>query len=161
YLGSAAVATAVLLSAARSNAASPEAPTASPPRAAPAAGAPGAPGAAAFGGPGAPGAEAFAGPAAARTGTAAPNPGVPAARVAPVGRPAELLRRMAAGGLTAALAVEFAASPGLTGGAGGDPPAGQQSAPFPAAVRVAGPRDLAAGTIRLRGTIPAVADALP
>jgi alkylation response protein AidB-like acyl-CoA dehydrogenase len=141
YLGSAAVATAALLSAARSNAASPEAPAASPPSAAP-------------------GAAAFAGPAAARTGTAA-NATAPAARVAPVSPAAELLRRMADGGLTAALAVEFAARPGLTGGAGDRPPAGQQSAPFPAAVRVAGPGDLAAGTIRLRGTIQAVADALP
>src|SRR5215831_14803017 len=59
YLGSAAVATALLLSAARSSAAGPADPAASPPRTAP-----GAPGAAAFGGPGAPGAGAFGGPAA-------------------------------------------------------------------------------------------------
>ena len=51
---------------------------------------------------------------------------------------------MADGGVTAALAVEFTARPG---------------ARFPAAVRVAGAG--ATGTTRLRGTIPAVADALP
>jgi len=139
YLGSAAVATAVLLSAARSSAASPAAPAASPPRTAQVA----------------PGAAAFGAPAAART-----EP-VAADRVAPISPAADLLRRMADGGLTAALAVEFAARPRLTGGTEGHPPASQQSAPFPAAVRVAGPGDLAAGTIRLRGTIPAVADALP
>ena len=138
YLGSAAVATAVLLSAARSSAASPAAPAASPSRTASVA-----PGAAAFGAQ------------AAGTGTAAAN------RVAPISPAADLLRRMADGGVTAALAVEFAARPGLTGGTEGHPPASQQSAPFPAAVRVAGPGGLAAGTIRLRGTIPAVADALP
>ena len=138
YLGSAAVATAVLLSAARSSAVSPAPPAASPPHAA-----------------GAPGAAAFGAPAAARTGTA------DASHAAPVSPAADLLRRMAEGGLTAALAVEFATRPGLTGGTEGQPPASQQSPPFPAAVRVAGPGDLAAGTIRLRGTIPAVADALP
>jgi alkylation response protein AidB-like acyl-CoA dehydrogenase len=145
YLGSAAVATAVLLSAARSSAVSPAPSAASPPRAAT-----GAPGAAV-----APGAAAFGAPVAARTGTAATS------RAAPVSPAAELLRRMAEGGLTAALAVEFAARPGLTGGTEGHLPASQQHPPFPAAVRVAGPDDLAAGTIRLRGTIPAVADALP
>ena len=138
YLGSAVVATAVLLSAARSSAVSPAPPAASPPHAA-----------------GAPGAAAFGAPAAARTGTA------DASHAAPVSPAADLLRRMAEGGLTAALAIEFAARPGLTGGIEGQPPASQQSPPFPAAVRVAGPGDLAAGTIRLRGTIPAVADALP
>jgi alkylation response protein AidB-like acyl-CoA dehydrogenase len=138
YLGSAAVATAVLLSAARSSAASPAAPAASPPRAASVA----------------PGAAVFAAPAAS-TGTAAPS------RAVPVSPAAELLRRMADGGLTAALAVEFAAPPALSGGAEGRPAASQQPAQFPAAVRVAGPSDQAAGTTRLRGTIPAVADALP
>ena len=138
YLGSAAVATAVLLSAARSSAASPAAPAASPPRAASVA----------------PGAAVFAAPAAS-TGTAAPS------RAAPVSPAAELLRRMADGGLTAALAVEFAARPALSGGAQGRPGAGQQPAQFPAAARVAGPGDQAAGTTRLSGTIPAVADALP
>ncbi len=57
---------------------------------------------------------------------------------------AGLLRRMADGGVTAALAVEFTTCPGAL---------------FPAAVRVAGAG--ATGTTRLRGTIPAVADALP
>jgi alkylation response protein AidB-like acyl-CoA dehydrogenase len=57
---------------------------------------------------------------------------------------AELLRRLADGRLTAVLAAEAAACPG---------------APFPASARVAGPGD--AGTTRLRGMIPAVADALP
>jgi alkylation response protein AidB-like acyl-CoA dehydrogenase len=134
YLGSAAVATAVLLSAARSHAASPEAPGASLLRAAP-------------------GAAAFAAPATASTGTSAAD------RAAPVSPAAELLRRMADGGLTAALAVEFAVGPRLSEGTGGRPPASQQSAPFPAAARVAGGN--AAGTTKLRGTIPAVADALP
>ena len=138
YLGSAAVATAVLRSAARSSAASPAAPTASSPRAASVA----------------PGAAVFAAPAAS-TGTAAPS------RAAPVSPAAELLRRMADGGLTAALAVEFGARPALSGGAEGRLAASQQPARFPAAVRVAGPGDQAAGTTRLRGTIPAVADALP
>ena len=138
YLGSAAVATAVLLSAARSSAASPAAPAASSPRAASVA----------------PGAAVFAAPAAS-TGTAAPS------RAAPVSPAAELLRRMADGGLTAALAVEFAARPALSGGAEDRPAASRQGTQFPAAVRVAGPSDQAAGATRLRGTIPAVADALP
>src|SRR5215469_247904 len=138
YLGSAAVSTAVLLSAARSSAASPAAPAAPSPGAASVA----------------PGAAAFAAPATS-TGTAAPS------RAAPVSPAAELLRRMADGGLTAALAVEFAAGPGLSEGAEGHPAASQQRTRFPAAVRVAGPGDGAARTTRLRGTIPAVADALP
>jgi len=59
-----------------------------------------------------------------------------------------LLRRMADGGLTAALAVPFVTMPGST---------------FPVSVRVAGQRqgDQAAGWSRLRGTIRGVADALP
>lgn len=58
-----------------------------------------------------------------------------------------LLRRMAAGELTAALAVPFVTAPG---GA------------FPVSIRVAGPQqgDQAAGWSRLRGTITGVADAL-
>jgi alkylation response protein AidB-like acyl-CoA dehydrogenase len=64
----------------------------------------------------------------------------------PVSPAAGLLRRMADGSLTAALAVECTARPG---------------GPFPAAARIAGPGNAAAGTTRLRGTIPAVADALP
>jgi len=60
----------------------------------------------------------------------------------------DLLRRMADGGVTAALAVPFATAPGSA---------------FPASVRVAGPRpgDAAAGVARLRGTVTGVADALP
>ena len=59
-----------------------------------------------------------------------------------------LIRRMADGGLTAALAVSFVIMPGSR---------------FPVTVRVAGsqPGDQAAGWSRLRGTISGVADALP
>jgi alkylation response protein AidB-like acyl-CoA dehydrogenase len=98
YLGSAAVATAVLLSAARS--------------------------------------------AAARTPATGAAPGT---RAAPVSPAAGLLRQLADGSLTAALAVTTATGSGT---------------PFPALARVAGRGD-AAGTVKLRGTIPAVADALP
>ena len=98
YLGSAAVATAVLLSAARSAAA----------------------------------------PAPATT------PATSSSRATPVSPAADLLRRMADGTLTAALAVETTARPG---------------APFPAAVRVAGQGS--DGMTRLRGTVFSVADALP
>jgi alkylation response protein AidB-like acyl-CoA dehydrogenase len=63
---------------------------------------------------------------------------------APVSPAADLLRRMADGELTAALAVPAATLPG---------------AAFPSAVRVAGSAD--GGMTKLRGTIPAVADALP
>src|SRR5580704_4952730 len=63
---------------------------------------------------------------------------------APVSPAADLLRRMADGELTAALAV---------------PPATLPGAAFPSAVRVAGSAD--GGMTKLRGTIPAVADALP
>ena len=63
---------------------------------------------------------------------------------APVSPAAELLRRMAGAAVTAALAVESTARPGT---------------PFPGATRVAGAS--AAGVTKLRGTIPAVADALP
>jgi alkylation response protein AidB-like acyl-CoA dehydrogenase len=60
----------------------------------------------------------------------------------------DLLRRMADGGVTVALAASFAAAPG---------------AGFPVSVRVAGPRpgDAAAGVARLRGMVSGVADALP
>ena len=98
YLGSAAVATAVLLSAARSAAA----------------------------------------PAPATT------PATSSSRATPVSPAADLLRRMADGTLTAALAVETTTRPG---------------APFPAAVRVAGQES--DGMTRLRGTVFSVADALP
>jgi alkylation response protein AidB-like acyl-CoA dehydrogenase len=63
---------------------------------------------------------------------------------APVSPAAGLLRRMADGELTAALAVPPATLPGEA---------------FPSAVRVAGLAD--GGMTKLRGTIPAVADALP
>ena len=61
---------------------------------------------------------------------------------------ADLLSRMADGGVTAALAVSFATAPGSA---------------FPAAVRLAGPRpgDAATGVARLRGMVTGVADALP
>ena len=60
----------------------------------------------------------------------------------------DLLRRMADGGVTVALAAAFAT-----------PPGGE----FPVAVRVAGPRpgDAQSGIARLRGTVTGVADALP
>jgi len=59
-----------------------------------------------------------------------------------------LLAKMADGGVTAALAVSFAAGPGSA---------------FPASVRVAGPKPADAGTgvARLRGMVSGVADALP
>jgi alkylation response protein AidB-like acyl-CoA dehydrogenase len=61
---------------------------------------------------------------------------------------ADLLAKMADGGVTAALAVPFATAPGSD---------------FPASVRVAGPRpgDAATGVARLRGMVSGVADALP
>jgi alkylation response protein AidB-like acyl-CoA dehydrogenase len=61
---------------------------------------------------------------------------------------ADLLAKMADGGVTAALAVPFATAPGSG---------------FPASVRVAGPRpgDDATGVARLRGMVSGVADALP
>jgi alkylation response protein AidB-like acyl-CoA dehydrogenase len=64
------------------------------------------------------------------------------------GAAASLLRRLADGATTAALAVEFTAWPG---------------AGFPTQVRLAGLRqgDVAAGVARLRGTVRSVADALP
>jgi alkylation response protein AidB-like acyl-CoA dehydrogenase len=63
-----------------------------------------------------------------------------------------LLRRMADGELTVALAVSFAV-----------PPAGTPGGRFPVTVRVAGSQqgDKAAGWSRLRGTVRGVADALP
>jgi alkylation response protein AidB-like acyl-CoA dehydrogenase len=61
---------------------------------------------------------------------------------------ADLLGRMADGGVTAALAVPFGTAPGSA---------------FPASVRLAGPRagDAATGVARLRGMVTGVADALP
>ena len=64
---------------------------------------------------------------------------------------ADLLAKMAVGGVTAALAIPFATAPGSD---------------FPASVRVAGPKpsDTATGVVpitRLRGMVTGVADALP
>ena len=61
---------------------------------------------------------------------------------------ADLLAKMAGGGVTAALAIPFASAPG---------------AAFPASVRVAGrrPGDASTGVARLRGMVTGVADALP
>jgi alkylation response protein AidB-like acyl-CoA dehydrogenase len=67
-------------------------------------------------------------------------------RTAPVSPAAALLRQLADGSITAALAVGTATAP---------------AAPFPALARVAGRGDAGSGTVKLRGTIPAVADALP
>jgi alkylation response protein AidB-like acyl-CoA dehydrogenase len=123
YLGSAAVATAVLLSAAKSAAAaSPDGPV---------------PGAAADGSPPRSGPAAMAYAAALRARAEA--------SAAPVSPAAGLLRQLADGSLTAALAVSVTARPGTA---------------WPAAVRVAG-QGAEAGTVRLRGTVRAVADALP
>ena len=63
-------------------------------------------------------------------------------------RHGDLLAKMADGGVTAALAVPFAAGPGSG---------------FPASVRVAGPQpgDAGTGVARLRGMVTGVADALP
>src|SRR5580704_11753233 len=71
---------------------------------------------------------------------------------------ADLLGRMADGGVTAALAVPFATAPGPQGAQGP-----QGGAAFPASVRLAGPRpgDAATGVARLRGMAIGVADALP
>jgi alkylation response protein AidB-like acyl-CoA dehydrogenase len=61
---------------------------------------------------------------------------------------ADLLAKMADGGVTAALAISFASAPGSA---------------FPASVRVAGPRpgDTATRVARLRGMVTGAADALP
>jgi alkylation response protein AidB-like acyl-CoA dehydrogenase len=126
YLGSAAVATAVLLSAARSAAESKTAAEDLDPG-----------DAAGFG-------SASSGPAAAVR--AAQLRAAAGARQATVSPAAALLRQLADGSLTAALAVSTA-----TGSA----------TPFPALARVAGRGDAASGTVKLRGMIPAVADALP
>jgi alkylation response protein AidB-like acyl-CoA dehydrogenase len=128
YLGSAVVATAALLSAARSGAAGSSAGATS-----------------AVPGRGTPGAARTAPPSSASSASSASSVGAAAPQAAtPVSPAAELLRRMADGGLTAALAVESSARPG---------------APFPGTVRVTGADGT--GQARLRGVIPAVADALP
>jgi alkylation response protein AidB-like acyl-CoA dehydrogenase len=139
YLGSAAVATAVLLSAARSAAAdagAAETSAAPEDRAADDAGG--------FG-------SASSGPAAAvraarlRAAARGQTAAAPGARPAPVSPAAALLRQLADGSLTAALAVRTATASGT---------------PFPALARVAGQGAPGSGTVKLRGTIPAVADAL-
>ena len=135
YLGSAAVATAVLLAAARGAAESKTAAEDLDPG-----------DAAGFG-------SASSGPAAAvraaQLRAAAGTPGgdaAPGMRQAAVSPAAALLRQLADGTLTAALAVTATTRSGP---------------PFPAVARVAGRVDAAAGTVKLRGTIRAVADALP
>ena len=124
YLGSAAVATAVLLSAARSAAAAarPEGPV---------------PGSRADGSPPASGPAAMAYAAALRERAQA--------SAAPASPAAALLRQLADGSVTAALAVSVTTRPGIA---------------FPASARVAG-RGEETGTVKLRGTVRAVADALP
>jgi alkylation response protein AidB-like acyl-CoA dehydrogenase len=140
YLGSAAVATAVLLSAARSAAAEAgPAETSAAPEDLDADDASG------FG-------SASSGPAAAvraaqlRAAARAQTAATPGTRPATVSPAAGLLRQLADGSLTAALAVRTATASGT---------------PFPALARVAGQGDAGSGTVKLRGTIPAVADALP
>ncbi len=73
-------------------------------------------------------------------------------RFTPAETAADLLGRMADGGVTAALAVPFAIAPG---------PHGDRA--FPASVRLAGPLagDAETGVARLRGMVTGVADALP
>jgi len=136
YLGSAAVATAVLLSAARAAAAADA----------------GIPGATAPGVDSTPDvSQPLSGPAAAArdaalraqassgwSGTAAPVP--PAALIA------GMLRHLADGTITASLAVPVNTGPGT---------------PFPAVVRVTGRGESTPGAVRLRGIIRAVPDALP
>jgi alkylation response protein AidB-like acyl-CoA dehydrogenase len=142
YLGSAAVATAVLLSAARSAADD----TGRDARADSQV-----PGGLSADDPGGLG-SAASGPAAAvraaqlRAAARAAN-GVDAGSgtAAPVSPAAALLRQLADGSITAALAVLVTTRP---------------DSPFPGPVRVAG-RDADTGTVTLRGTIHAVADALP
>ena len=148
YLGSAAVATAVLLSAARSAAAAEvEADTARAMPTAPWSSGEGLSGPAAAARAAAlraqAAADAAAGSYAARSGGAGSGG---AARTTPVSPAAGLLRRLADGSLTAALAVTATTMPG---------------GPFPAAARVAGRGPAGSGTVKLRGTIRAVADALP
>jgi alkylation response protein AidB-like acyl-CoA dehydrogenase len=132
YLGSAVVATAALLSAARAAAAEDDRPQAAAPDD--------------EGGFG----SASSGPAAAlraaqlRAAARGPAAGAPAAT--PVSPAAGLLRRLADGSLTAALAVTAATRSGT---------------PFPALARVSGRGDPGSGTVKLTGMIPAVTDALP
>ena len=135
YLGSAAIATAALLSAARSSAAADDRPAAAA-----------ADDQGGFG-------SAASGPAAAlraaqlRAAAHAPAAGATSGtRAAPVSPAAGLLRRLADGSLTAALAVTTATRSGT---------------PFPALARVTGRGAADSGTVKLTGAIPAVTDALP
>jgi alkylation response protein AidB-like acyl-CoA dehydrogenase len=131
YLGSAAVATAVLLSAARAAAGQSAAGDLDP-------GDEGGLGSASSGPAAAVRAARLRAAARAEGGDAGAAPGISPA--------AALLRQLADGSLTAALAVSAATGPG---------------APFPALARVAGRGEAGSGTVKLRGAIPAVADALP
>jgi alkylation response protein AidB-like acyl-CoA dehydrogenase len=131
YLGSAAVATAVLLSAARAAAGQRAAGDLDP-------GDEGGLGSASSGPAAAVRAAQLRAAARAEGGDAGASPGVSPA--------AALLRQLADGSLTAVLAVSAATGPG---------------APFPALARVAGRGEAGSGTVKLRGAIPAVADALP
>jgi alkylation response protein AidB-like acyl-CoA dehydrogenase len=133
YLGSAAVATAALLSAARSTAAADDRPAAA------AADDPGGFGSAASG----PAAALRAAQLRAAAHAADASSGT---RATPVSPAAGLLRRLADGSLTAALAVTTATRTGT---------------PFPALARVTGRGPAGSGTVKLTGTIPAVTDALP
>jgi alkylation response protein AidB-like acyl-CoA dehydrogenase len=81
--------------------------------------------------------------AAALRARAAAAPQAAPARPSPA---AALLRQLADGTATIALAVDCTSAP---------------QAPFPAVIRISGVADAAAGTVRLRGAIRAVADALP
>jgi alkylation response protein AidB-like acyl-CoA dehydrogenase len=152
YLGSAAVATAVLLSAARSAAAA-EAVSASQGPAAPWAS-----------GEGLSGPAAFARAAALRAQAKASSGAAPAEPVSPA---AGLLRELADGSLTAALAVTATAAPGgafpATVRVSGRGPAGSGQGGAGAGRDGAGiGRDRAGeGMVRLRGLVKAVADALP
>ena len=138
YLGSAAVATATLLAAARSAAAAEaQADAARAMPTAPWASGEGLSGPAAAARAAALRAQAAADAAARSGGTA---------RTAPVSPAAGLLRQLADGSLTVALAVTATAMPG---------------GPFPATARVAGRGPAGSGTVKLRGSIRAVADALP
>jgi alkylation response protein AidB-like acyl-CoA dehydrogenase len=137
YLGSAVVATAVLLSAARSAAAAADSASRGP--AAPWAS-----------GEGLSGPAAFARAAALRAQAQASSGAAPTEVVSPA---AGLLRQLADGSLTAALAVTATAAP---------------RGPFPAVVRVSGRGPAGSGTggagegtVKLRGMVKAVADALP
>jgi alkylation response protein AidB-like acyl-CoA dehydrogenase len=132
YLGSAVVATAVALAAAKAAVAADEAD------------------AAATAALGASGASAAARLFATRRQAAAQGTRNPVA-----GAAADLLRRLAGGTVTAALAVPVTTAPSLS--------AATDGASLAASVRLAGtqPGDAAAGIFRLRGAITSVADALP